>query len=500
MRIANSADAGTVLETLNPHITAEQRADAGAGERGPVRFESNINVKRFGYRTMYQKLSEASEVLDQQIEDMAAAVVAARPELEADMGNPAVASQEPVVAVGRIAPESLAERAGGHGNKLSAQSLMLQTSRRAGAGERVRLNLDAVPSYSLFAGQIVAVRGVNASGDYFAVQELLELPLLPPAATPASELRATDGATGGATGGQLQVIAAAGPFTTGESLDFAPLDALVARINATKPDAAVLVGPFLDFTHAAVRTGALDDSAGDAATLDDFFRARVVPKLAAISPDTTVVLIPHVRDVASKHAAYPQKGLDRKALGLPKHFKCVPNPATFTLNGVVFCATSAEAIQDLSRASVTKKDPTAPSQSAFTLAFQHVIAQRRVYPVFPVPLPVSADPNADPNAEPDAATDAFNPARVALDVPYLPLGNINHAVPDVLIIPSVMKQQAQVIHNVVAVNPGQVAKQSTTGAYASISVDPLPPSTTTADDGLVPHRAWDRTRVDIIKL
>lgn len=55
----------------------------------------------------------------------------------------------------------------------TATSLTLETSRRLGAGSRISLNLSSVPSFSLFPGQVIGVRGVNASGDYLAVKEIL---------------------------------------------------------------------------------------------------------------------------------------------------------------------------------------------------------------------------------------------------------------------------------------------------------------------------------------
>jgi DNA polymerase alpha subunit B len=96
-----------VLETLNPEIQVQKREEDSTA--AAVRFESNINPKKFAYRTMYQKLSEASEILDQQIETVIEALTAKYPTYEAEIGNPAVSSQEPIVAVGRICSESLGD-------------------------------------------------------------------------------------------------------------------------------------------------------------------------------------------------------------------------------------------------------------------------------------------------------------------------------------------------------------------------------------------------------
>jgi DNA polymerase alpha subunit B len=42
---------------------------------------------------------------------------------------------------------------------------------------------------------------------------------------------------------------AAGPFTTVDSLEYAPLEDLLRVVAAKKPDVAVLCGPFVDASH-----------------------------------------------------------------------------------------------------------------------------------------------------------------------------------------------------------------------------------------------------------
>ena len=45
------------------------------------------------------------------------------------------------------------------------------------------------------------------------------------------------------------MLVAAGPYTTTDNLDYQPLEDLMRVIAATKPDVAVLAGPFVDATH-----------------------------------------------------------------------------------------------------------------------------------------------------------------------------------------------------------------------------------------------------------
>ena len=53
----------------------------------------------------------------------------------------------------------------------------------------------------------------------------------------------------------------------------------------------------------------------------DIFREQISSRLQRLhetSPATTVILVPSVRDIISRHMAFPQAMFDRDTLGLPK--------------------------------------------------------------------------------------------------------------------------------------------------------------------------------------
>jgi hypothetical protein len=53
----------------------------------------------------------------------------------------------------------------------------------------------------------------------------------------------------------------------------------------------------------------------------DIFREQISTRLQRLyetSPATTVILVPSVRDIISRHMAFPQAMFDRDTLGLPK--------------------------------------------------------------------------------------------------------------------------------------------------------------------------------------
>jgi DNA polymerase alpha subunit B len=56
-------------------------------------------------------------------------------------------------------------------------------------------------------------------------------------------------------GEPLSVLIAAGPFTTQDNLDYAPLTEILTKVQNTKPDVLILVGPFVDSSHPILATG-----------------------------------------------------------------------------------------------------------------------------------------------------------------------------------------------------------------------------------------------------
>jgi DNA polymerase alpha subunit B len=62
-------------------------------------------------------------------------------------------------------------------------------------------------------------------------------------------------------------------------------------------------------------------------------------------PATAVILIPSVRDMISRHVAFPQAMLERTPeLGLPKRVRLLPNPSTFMINEIVFSLSSVDVL------------------------------------------------------------------------------------------------------------------------------------------------------------
>ena len=83
----------------------------------------------------------------------------------------------------------------------------------------------------------------------------------------------------------VSMIVAVGPFTLSEDLHYAPLAALLAVCRQRRPDALVLLGPFVDAEHPLLGQGAVD------LTFEDIFESQVGTR--AISTACLLLLVPH---------------------------------------------------------------------------------------------------------------------------------------------------------------------------------------------------------------
>ena len=173
----------------------------------------------------------------------------------------AAAAQQPSLFVGRIVCDA-------EGGKLNPQSLLLEGSVRSSGGARVRLDVSRLPSFRLFPGQVVALRGTNPSGFCVVASHLLPGLAAPPAATPLPDLARYAAATGRAG---TSLVAAAGPFTSSEDLEYAPLAALLEYCSrqARPPDVLLLLGPFVDAEHPGVKGGLVEEA------FEDLYISRV---------------------------------------------------------------------------------------------------------------------------------------------------------------------------------------------------------------------------------
>lgn len=442
-------NAGQVIETLNSHILAAVASIEPPAE-SRVKLKANTELPKFAYKGMAMKLSEASEILDDRIDSFTDLVQAHHNLSDSAFGNPAAQSTAEVVAVGRIACDT-------PNGKLNAASLVLETSRRMGAGLRVPLRVDGL-SYDFFPGRIVALRGTNVSGEYFSVTDILEMPSLPVAASTPEEFDVHNGRLTSSDGETraLSMMFASGPYTTDGELSFAPLHALLDTAADQKTDVLVLTGPFLDLEHPLVASGDFEDYLPadakiepDRATPNDVFRILIsepIQKLVQAVPSITVIMVPSMRDAISKHVSWPQDRLPRQQLGLPKQVQIVTNPITLSINEMVVGISTQDILSELRRENVYQGGKNQAFQDDLLARLSSsVIDQRHYFPVFP---PQGRENLPKPAAIPDEVPDVGGEERLAvgasLDLGYLKLGEWLNVRPDILILPSVLNPFAKV--------------------------------------------------------
>ncbi|TGZ84975.1 DNA polymerase alpha, subunit B [Ascodesmis nigricans] len=451
---------GEVLEVLNQQIPKPSLplSETSTWE-GRIRFAFNLDLPTFSYRNMYQKLSEASEIVDDRIDEFAQHIQEFHNIPDDAFGDPSIQSPNEIIAVGKIVSEALGDE------RTNASSILLESSRMTGAGARTKLNLHKVRSYAIFPGQIVAVRGVNSGGE-FVVDDIYEPPRLPIAS--ATEEETTMFSTMLADG-PMSIVIASGPYTTDDNLNFEALDALISKFAEKRPDVVILCGPFIDAEHPMIKEGDFETEEEDG-TVEDLFRERIAPLLRRLSA-SLVFLVPSLRDMISKHLSYPQDQFkNKKALGLSANCKLLPNPSLFSLNDITISITTTDPLFHLSahEISLNPKNVVRPARLA-----QHLLSQRSVYPLMP------------PHSS------------ISLDIPHFRLLDLVGATPDVIVLPSKLAPFARVIDGVVAVNPGWLSKPRASGTYVEMVVNR---DEVVRDGEERGRRVHERARVEIVRI
>ncbi|KAL6709138.1 DNA-directed DNA polymerase alpha subunit pol12 [Coniothyrium glycines] len=482
-----------------------------------MKLKANTDMSKFSYRTMAMKLSEASEVLDDRIDEFRD-LIKAHNDLDEDaFGNPNYQSPNEIIAVGRIASDATEGR-------LNTASLVLEGSRRYGSGRRVPLKVDGLTSYNFFPGQIVALKGSNASGDAFVVSEVLSLPLLNPPATKPDELDAYNARYLDTPDSDpdnvrpLTIMIASGPYTTEQDLDFAPLQTFLDNAAEAYADTIILLGPFLDAEHPQLRSGDFDAppiASPDQATMTDMFRYHISSALQTFNkrvPTCNILLVPNLRDAHHHHAAFPQDKFVKKELGLGaagKMVQCVTNPMTVSMNEITVGMSSIDTLDMLRREDLA--GGKAKAMNVYERGARHIIEQRNFLPVFPPtgrekqlpPATVEEKVFSDGKSEGevDEGPSPFLPLGTMLDTSYLKLGEMLNVRPDILITPSVLQGTVKVVESVLVINPGTLAKRRAAGTYARVIVKPAVVIDAEREAGIaLAHKLWERTRVDIMRI
>ncbi|KAJ7855906.1 DNA polymerase alpha/epsilon subunit B-domain-containing protein [Mycena olivaceomarginata] len=414
--------------------------------------------KKRAYRYMHEKPSERGDVLDDRIDEFAERI---REHYDlADLGDPSRSTTDDITVVGRIIQDDDAVEE----VKLADGAISLECSRALGNGERVPLRFDwnlkirggaqGSGTTAFFPGAIAALRGKNGGGGYFQVAEILTMPPLLPS---APSVKADTDASA------FSMFIASGPYTSDQDLGFKPWRALIKKIQEAKPAVVLLLGPFIDALHPLIKSGDVDS------TPLNLFRTRFADPLRTYLnsvPGSIALIVPSVRDLVGDHAVFPQSELPVDVARGDPRIHLLPNPAWFTLNDITFAATSADVLFHIKKGEFVKRgeevDPTPPMSpedtggDAMANLCRHLLQQRSFYPVFPVPLELASE----------VVLDVTHSEGLRLGGGESESGDAPECAPDVIIVPSRLRQFAKTVYATAALNPSFVSK----GSYVVLDV------------------------------
>jgi hypothetical protein len=313
-----------VVLTVNPVLGDRGEFEASSVKPIGMRCRVKCQAEDFDnisgrYRFMFTTLDERARALDRHLLKLQEQLCAFANIPDGELHPVGVPSQDTVWVCGRICCEAAEGR-------INKSSVVLEGSRRDSAGRRVHLDLQELPAYSLFPGQVVLVEGVNSSGRRMVAKRIIEGIARPPLTSPASKLLEYHHSTLYQGGSALNVVTAAGPFTTSDSLDYQPLQDLLVKVLQAKPDVLVLVGPFVDISQPLLSTGdvhlpnldsngePVEDGSSHTASYEMVFVEKVVRDCLkafydsesdyGVSP-TNIVLVPSLLD-AHHEFVFPQ--------------------------------------------------------------------------------------------------------------------------------------------------------------------------------------------------
>uniref|UniRef100_A0AAR5QK73 DNA polymerase alpha subunit B n=2 Tax=Dendroctonus ponderosae TaxID=77166 RepID=A0AAR5QK73_DENPD len=367
---------------------------------------------------MHEVLGRRSKCIDMMIEDFFSAIMHKHqlklPDVQDTIGDG-------ILLYGRIISDA--------GGKLNNQSVLLEQT-QAHRGNTVTLNLSKLKKYSLFSGQVVAVKGTYLKSgnqkDKFVVDAIY---------SDASFHFLPDPPLIKDT---LQVVVACGPFTVRDNLCFEPLSDLLQYVKEYKPHVLILTGPFYDENHQGVHNGELRQST------DSFFRDLIHSTMHEV-PETHVIVVSS-RKEPHHFPVYPtppyEVGQDYANLTL------MPDPCMVNINGLVVGTTTADILFDIGsfECSVDQSNRGPPDRIGRLASY--LLTQQSFYPLDP------------------AGKDVY------IDLTLMERNGVMEVKPHILILPSNLRFFVKEINGCLVVNPERLSKGSGGGSFARIEISP----------------------------
>ncbi|XP_051170404.1 DNA polymerase alpha subunit B [Leptopilina boulardi] len=276
----------------------------------------------------------------------------------------------------------------------------------------VPINLTQVSEYSIFPGQIIAMEGVNMSGNVLEVKNVFSAGYAEPADTPNLT-------------NDIIITVAAGPFTSIDNLNYEPLMNLLERIKEEEPHVLILIGPFVEYTHPLI------ENVHDFGTHQDLFEKMISTVMESLNEKCTqVVIVPSSRD-AHHEPIYPTPNyyLPRSISNLHS----MPDPCVLDIDGLTIGITAVDIFKHLGNEELSSNSI---KLSKLHRVANHILSQACFYPLYPPAEEVNVDTNLWKNY-------AFMKKQ-----------------PHILILPSDMGNFCKSINGCVVINPQRLCKHS----------------------------------------
>eukprot|EP00588_Corethron_pennatum_P010543 CAMPEP_0194271666 /NCGR_PEP_ID=MMETSP0169-20130528/5393_1 /TAXON_ID=218684 /ORGANISM="Corethron pennatum, Strain L29A3" /LENGTH=653 /DNA_ID=CAMNT_0039014075 /DNA_START=66 /DNA_END=2027 /DNA_ORIENTATION=- len=503
-------------EASAKYATVPGTAAWGEGPAAVVRVDRLVAPYRRGYCSVDDRADALRSQLGAAAEALASGPSCADGPEMAPVGIPC---REPRLLLGRIANGAALDETSGVRAKMHATTVELEGCADAGGPDVVAaLDLSQVAGgYALFPGQVVGAVGTNPSGRRVAVSQVIHGAPPQPATSRVGDLvRAHRG-----DGRPLRITCASGPYTSASDLEYEPLADLLGACITERPDVCVLCGPFVDARHPLLRgpAVALPSEGGGtlAATHDMVFAERVSATLAELyeewadagdaGVETQFVLVPGTDDLVAP-GVYPRPPLSdgvpggvpvdaggappgltvgtlglrrvetagrRRAPGAPPRVHLLSDPSEFSVDEVTFGVTSSDVLRHIVG---SEASAGAGAGGRLVRAAGHLVGQRSFYPVHPPPPGFHVDMRQ---------AEKWSMGRT----------------PDVLLVPSDLGPFVEDVGGgCLAVNMGRLARGTTGGTLAKLTVHPMQRGEleTMGEDVKIGHNIVERCAVEVTRI
>lgn len=363
-----------------------------------------------------------------------------------------VASQSAGYFLGRIITSS------GLAGQDDDMILMLEGETKISHGAKVKLDLSMLPSYAVFPGQVIVVKGTNTSGRELVAQQIFD-----DFTTPMEEYEEATLKTMWTDNKPIQVIFAAGPFTAPDNLDYynSPLQKLACKIKQMKPSAVHLMGPLVDERNEYANSCKMELTYEEAAKV---LMGAFCADLKRANLSTQILTSPSTQDLCHEpvfpcHQYYDSLGFEAAYPNLLN----LPNPVQYSIHDFRFAVSTGDALRSLNASEIRKS--TARGRGDWSKrGYQHVVNQSSFFPAL-----IGFGAFLDPTFHHDLHFDET---------------------PDIMVGWSKLKNVAAKLDNgTIALNPKSVYNGRGGGTYGVVTIAP--------PNGKPRH---ERVRVDVKKI